>query len=212
MISMYRLCWNYSPKPLDFIRQSEIKQGGFPTKWEKANAVPIHKKATSTSQKYDRTLSFLPICEKIFERLIYTSLYEYFMKNGLISSNKSGSKLGDSCINKLLSITHEVYQFFDDEFEVMGIFLGISKAVDKVWHKSFIYKLKKNGVVGNLADTLAKFLNDRKQSIVLNGQNSTWLTIEAGVPLGSVFGSLLFYIYMCVCVCVYMYIYKWIIW
>ena len=123
------------------------------------------------------------------------------MKNGLISSNKSGSKLGDSCINKLLSITHEIYQFFDDEFEVMGIFLGISKAADKVWHKSFIYKLKKNGVAGNLADTLAKFLNDRKQSIVLNGQNSTWLTIEAGVPLGSVFGSLLFFIY------IYIYIY-----
>ena len=44
----------------------------------------------------------------------------------------------------------------------MGIFLGISKAADKVWHKGFIYNLKKNGIAGNLEDTLANFLNDRK--------------------------------------------------
>ena len=93
---------------------------------------------------------------------MYNSLYDYFIKNGLISSKESGSKLGDSCINKLLSITHEIYQFFDDELDVMGIFLGISKAADKVWHKGFIYNLKKNGIAGNLEDTLANFLNDRK--------------------------------------------------
>ena len=41
----------------------------------------------------------LPICGKIFERLIYNNLFEYFIENDLISRNQSGFKPDDSCIN-----------------------------------------------------------------------------------------------------------------
>ena len=36
------------------------------------------------------------ICGKIFERLRYDSLFEYFFENDLISPNQSGFKPGDS--------------------------------------------------------------------------------------------------------------------
>ena len=72
-------------------------------------------------------------------------------------------------INQLISITHELYQSFDDRLEVRGVFLDISKAFDKVWHEGLIYKLKQNGVKGNLLETLTNFLNHRKQRVVLNG-------------------------------------------
>ena len=75
------------------------------------------------------------ICDKIFERLIYNSLFKFFIANELISSNQSGFKPGDSCINQLLSITHEIYKSFDDGYEVRGVFLDISKVFDKVWQK-----------------------------------------------------------------------------
>ena len=41
---------------------------------------------------------------------------------------------------------------------------------------------------------LEDFLKERKQSVVLNGQVSTWENINAGVPQGSIFGPLLFLI------------------
>ena len=47
-----------------------------------------------------------------------------------MSQTQPGSKPGDSCINQLLSITHEIYKSFDDMWEVRGVFLDISKAFD----------------------------------------------------------------------------------
>ena len=43
-----------------------------------------------------------------------------------------GFRLGDSCINQLLSINHEILNAFDKRLEVIGLFLGISKAFSNV--------------------------------------------------------------------------------
>ena len=69
----------------------------------------------------------------------------FFIENELISSNQSGFKPGDSCINQLLSITHEIYESFDVGLKVRRVFLDILKAFDKVWHDGIIYKLFQNG-------------------------------------------------------------------
>ena len=70
------------------------------------------------------------------------------------------------------------------------------KAFSKVWHKGLIFKLKQNGIWGNLSSTLTDFLEVRKQRVVLNGQLSSWPNIETGVPQGSILGPLLFSIYI----------------
>ena len=96
--------------------------------------------------------------------------------------NQSGFRTGDSYINQLLSITHDIYYSFDEGFETRGIFLDISKAFDKVWHKGLIYKLRLYGFSGDLLSLLIDFLTNMKQRAVLNGQNSSWADIKAGVP------------------------------
>ena len=115
-------------------------------------------------------------------------MFEFFIENELISSNQSGFKPGDSCINQLLAITHEIYKSFDDGFEVRGVFLDISKAFDKVWHEGLIFKLKQNGISGNLLNLLCDFLRNRKQRVLLNGQVSGWSDVRAGVTQGSILG------------------------
>ena len=59
-------------------------------------------------------------------------MFGFFIENNLISQHQSEFKPGDSCINQLLSITHEIYQSFDEGFDVPSVFLDISKAFDKV--------------------------------------------------------------------------------
>ena len=49
-------------------------------------------------------------------------MFEFFTKNDLISHNQSRFKPADSCINKLLLITHKIYKSFDDGHDVHGYF------------------------------------------------------------------------------------------
>ena len=62
-------------------------------------------------------------------------MFEFFIRNDLISQNQSDFKPDDSCINQLLAITHEIYKSFNACLDVRAVFLEISKAFDKVWHQ-----------------------------------------------------------------------------
>ena len=143
-----------------------IETGFFSSEWKKANIVPIHKKGDKQTLENYRPVSLLPVCGKILEN---NEMFNFFIENKFISSNQSGFKPGDSCINQLLSIIHEIYKSFDVGLEVRSVFLDISKAFNKVWHDGFIYKLTQNGISGNLLNLLEDFLKERKQRVALNG-------------------------------------------
>ena len=89
------------------------------------------RKVTNKYLKKPRTTSLLPTTGKIFERLLYDKKFEFFIKSNLLSKNQSGFRPGDSCINQILSITHQIYQSLDYNLEIRAVFLDIFKAFDK---------------------------------------------------------------------------------
>ena len=64
-----------------------------------------------------------------------------------------------------------------------------------VWHEGLILKLNQYGISENLS-LIKRFLKNRKQRVVLNGQSSSWTNVLAGVPQGSIRGLLFFLIYI----------------
>ena len=72
----------------------------------------------------------------------------------------------------------------------------MSKAFDKLWHEGLLFKLRQNGIDGNLLTLLESYLNKRQQRVVINGFESEWGEIKSGVPQGSVLGPLLFLVYI----------------
>ena len=196
-IQIIKLCGNSICKHLSIIIKDCLSEAKFPHEWKKDNVVPVHKKGTKQSLENYRPMSLLPICSKIFERLICNEMFTFFTENNLISPNQSGFRPGDSCVNQLLAITYEIYKSFDEGFEVRGVFLDISKAFEKVWHEGLLLKLNQNGISGNLLKLLRDFLSHRKQRVVINGQHSSWNNAGGGgVPQGSILGPLLFLIYI----------------
>ena len=110
-----------------------------------------------------RPVSLSFICSKIFEKLIFDSISDFIDKNKVFNNNQSGLTPSDSCIHQLIAITHKVFRAFDANswLEVRGVFLDLSKAFERVWHDSLLYKLKSNGIDGNLFKLIKSFLNNR---------------------------------------------------
>ena len=107
-ICMWKLCGESVYKPLNFIFKSYLETGQFPSDWKKVNVVPVFKKGNKQLLKNYCPISLLPIIGKIFEKLLYDQMLEFFTRNDLVSQNQSGFKPDDSFINQLLAITYEI--------------------------------------------------------------------------------------------------------
>ena len=111
-IRMPKLSQKSILKPLKLIFENCLRTRLFPDQWKKAN-VPIHKKGDKQLIENYRPVSLLPICGKVFERLIFNSLFNYFIENNLLSPHHLGFNPGDLCVQQLISITHKIYNAFD---------------------------------------------------------------------------------------------------
>ena len=74
-----------------------------------------------------------------------------------------------------------MYKSFDDKLEATADYE--MEAFDKIWHEGLISKLKQNCIFGDLLYTLYDFLSNRKQRVVVNGQNLSWTNFHAGFGL-----------------------------
>ena len=76
------------------------------------------------------------------------------------------------------------------------ILLDFSKAFDKVAHEKLILKLHQYGIRGDTLNWIKDFLDNRKQTVVINGINSDEVPVSSGVPQSSVLGPILFLAYI----------------
>ena len=97
---MLLLCDSSATLPLKIIFQNILVTSTFPDVWKLANVVPIFKKGNKQLINNYRPISLLPICGKIFEKIIFNNLCSYIDTNNLITKNQSGFRPGDSTTNQ----------------------------------------------------------------------------------------------------------------
>ena len=154
--------------------------------------MPLFK---SVSSNY-RPVSLLSNIGKIQERIVFKHMYNHLVSNNLLFKYQSGFRPGHSTTFQLIDIFHHICQSFDEKQYSCMVFCDISKAFDKVWHKGLLFKLRQNGIKGNLLAWISNYLSSRKQSVQINSASSSLLSVSAGVPQGSVLGPLLFLVYV----------------
>jgi hypothetical protein len=106
--------------------------GIFPTSWKLANVVPIYKKAEDYFTSNYRPISLLSILAKIFERVAFKYLFNYFRDNFMISLWQSGFLPGTSTVTQLVEIYDQFCKAVSAGKDIRVVFLDISKAFDRV--------------------------------------------------------------------------------
>ena len=129
-------------KPLAKLFNKSLQTLTFPSIWKRANVLPVFKKGAQNILGNYRPISLLSINSKIFEKIIFKYVYNHFKDNFLISIWQSGFQPSMSTVTQLTELYHQFCKAVSDGKEIRVVFLDISKAFDRVWHKGLLFKLK----------------------------------------------------------------------
>ena len=89
-----------------------------------------------------------------------------------------------------------ILEKIDKNSNVCGVFLDLAKAFDSVNHQILLDKLEHYGIRGVAFDLFNSYLTNRKQYTSLDNLASSILSVNTGVPQGSVLGPFLFLVYV----------------
>ena len=125
--------------------------GHYPDLWKISHITAIYKsKGLKTDKANYRPISLLPTLSKICESVIHQRLLSHCTENNVISKRQAAYIKGDSTVNQLLYIVHQIRQSWGKKKCTQGVFLDVSSAFEKVWHKGLIAKLDQIGIEGKL--------------------------------------------------------------
>ena len=159
-----------------------MEAGTFPEILKTAKVTPIFKKGSQELLENYRPVSILPIFGKIFEKVIYSRLYNFFSSNGILNDNQFGFREGHSTSHALnFSIDH-IRQNLKQKRHVLAIFIDLSKAFDTLDHSILLEKLKTYGIRGKANRLIKSYLTNRKHFTSIFRENSDLDPIIFGVP------------------------------
>ena len=97
-------------RPLSIIINQSLCTGIFPDKLKIAKVIPLYKKDDDRSFGNYRPISLLSSKTKIFERVAFNQLYEYFTSNGLLYESQYGFRKLHSTELAALDFTDRINQ------------------------------------------------------------------------------------------------------
>jgi len=182
-------------KVLTVIFNAVIRLRYFPAMWKISEIVMIIKpgKEAVKTDSY-RPISLLPVLSKLLERLILLRLYPIIEDREVIPKHQFGFRHYHSTIEQVHRIVNKINHSFESKQYCSSVFLDISQAFDKVWHKGLLFKLK-SVLPYQLYEIIKSYLSNRKYYVKQKSERSEIYNIRAGVSQGSVLGPLLYLIY-----------------
>ena len=159
----------------------------WPTIWKCSSITPIHKKESKIRVENYRPISILSRLSLILEKILFEFLYAKV--NYKLSSRQHGFRKKHSTITQLLVFLDEIYVNYDKNVEQVIIYLDFAKAFDSLDHAILLKKLSLYGLDNDFLQLMFSYLTGRNQRVNINGILSDEITINSGVPQGSVLGA-----------------------
>lgn len=188
---------NELKEPLAVVANQMITTCRFPSKLKIAKVLPIFKKGEDDKCENYRPISLLPAISKVFEKILLRQMDAHFKLYDLYFCGQYGFRKNRSTEHAILEVCDRILQDMDKKKTPVSIFLDLSKAFDCLDHKILLSKLKYYGIKNKSLSLCSNYLSNRTQFVELNTDNSSEkLSIDTGVPQGSILGPFFFLLYV----------------
>ena len=191
-----QICAPIIAYPLLIIFNQCFVAGIFPACLKISKIIPLHKSNDPTLVNNYRPISLLSSISKLFEKIIYQRLYNFFDEREILVKEQSGFRKGYSVNVSIARLLKNVVEGIDSGNFGLCVFLDLKKAFDLVNHNILLKKLHFYGIRGIANNLIKSYLSNRSSFVSLNGVDSRLSEISIGVPQGSTLGPLLFLVYI----------------
>ena len=130
------------------------------------------------------------------KHILVRHMLRHFDDGNIISDKQHGFRKGHSCETQLITTVNDLLASADVGNRADIAILDFFKAFDMVSHRRLMSKLDHYGIRGNIHKWISSFLNNRNQKIVIDGYSSDTISVDSGVPQGSVLGPILFLVFI----------------
>lgn len=195
-IKLIKKIKNAISEPMMALFNQSIHSGVFPDSLKIAKVIPVYKKGDKRLLDNYRPISILPALSKIFERIMFNQLTKYLIDYQILFSGQYGFRSGHSTEHAALELVERILSDFSQNDQTLVIYLDLSKAFDSLSHDVLLAKLRYYGVSTAALHLFSSYFVNRRQYVDFNGTHSRHLSLETGVPQGSVLGPLLFLLYV----------------
>lgn len=193
---LIKRCLSVIVAPLTYLVNKSFECGAFPEKLKVNKVVPIHKKGEKRNASNYRPVTLTSPLSKIFEYCFLYNFESFLTKYKIISENQFGFRANMSTMNAVDLIISKIVSHMENGECPAGVFCDLSRAFDCVDHDLLLQRFFKIGVRGNPLKWSESFLKNRKQYVCMEGVNSEYVTVDLGVPQGTVLGPIFFIVYL----------------
>jgi Reverse transcriptase (RNA-dependent DNA polymerase) len=177
-----------------------LQLGWFPERFKSAITVVLQKpnkpaKAYQTVGGY-RPIALLPTLGKVIESIVASRISQTAEEQGLLPDGQMGNRANRSTELAIRLVVAQVYEAWRQKAAASLLQLDISAAFPTVNHIRLLATLREMGFPRWLVLWIKSWLQDRRTTLLFDGQSTPSIPVTVGIPQGSPLSPILFILYI----------------